>query len=192
MNFKQTELTGNSWSNIYFFVWWITRMGVLKGITVPVVSLPLCSFCVFIWNSLVPVKAVIRFWMQLNFLILGEPRLWFSCLFISVCFSFITRLNNLVFILGLLRLQILFKTVGVFDSRAEFIFPTPYCVKWGCGRLEYLYNWCCCRIFPPSFHTKYFSPFVPQWTRWVSEELARISLSRDSCSSLFYNSYWWD
>lgn len=104
-------------------------MGVLKGITVPVVSLPLCSSCVFIWNSLVPVKAVIRFWMQLKFLTLGEPLLWFSCLLISVYFSFITCLNNLVFILGLLMLQILFKTMGVFDSRVEFLFHTPYCVK---------------------------------------------------------------
>lgn len=63
---------------------------MLKDITVPVVSLPLCSFSVFIWNSLVPVKAVIRFWMQLKFLILGEPLLWFLCLFISAYFSFIT------------------------------------------------------------------------------------------------------
>lgn len=75
------------------------------------------------------VKAVIRFWMQLKFLTLGEPLLWFSCLFISVYFSFITCLNNLVFILCLLRLQIQFKTMGVFDSRVEFIFHTHYCVK---------------------------------------------------------------
>lgn len=138
------------------------------------------------------VKAVIRFWMQLKFLTLDEPLLWFSCLFISVYLSFITCLNNLVFILCLLRLQIQFKTIGVFDSRVEFIFHTHYCVKWGCGRLEYLYNLCCCRIFPPSFHMKYFRPFVWQWKRWVSEELVRISFSRYSCYSLFYNPYWWE
>lgn len=99
--------------------------------------------------------------------------LWLFCPFILVYLSFITSLDNLVFILCLLRLQILFKTIGLFDLRVYFIFHITYCVGWECGRLEYLYNSCCCNIFSSSFHMKKFMPFM--WLksncnekRWVS------------------------
>lgn len=150
-----------------------------------VVSIPLCSFCVFIWNSLALFKVVIIFWMQLRFLVHGKPFLWFFCLFILVYFS-ITRLDNLVFILCLLRLQLLLKMIGLFDLRVYFIFHTTYRVGWECGRLQYLYNSCCCNIFSSSFHMKKFMPFV-----WLKsncnekgeslEELAKINFSKYSC-----------
>ena len=99
-----------------------------KGITVQVVSIPLCSFGVFIWHSLVPVKAVVVFWMQLKFLVLSELLLCSFCVFILVYFSFITGLDNLVFILRLFRLQIPFQMTALFDFRVYFIFYTTYCV----------------------------------------------------------------
>lgn len=62
--------------------------------------------------------------MQLKFLLLSEPLPWFFCRFILVYFSFPTSLDNLVFILCLLRLQILFKTIDLFVLRVYFIVYT--------------------------------------------------------------------
>lgn len=148
-----------------------------------VVSIPLCSFCVFVWNSLVPVKAVIIFWMPLKFSVLSEHLLWFFCLFILVYICFITSLDNMVFFLCLLRLQILFKTIRLFDLRVYFIFHATYCLGWKCGRLEYLYNSSCCNIFS-SFHMKKFIPFV-----WLKTNCNEKGESLEELAKIYFPKY---
>lgn len=136
----------------------------------------LCSFCVFIWISLVPARGFFGCSWHSWFSLISFHILLFQC--VLVLLQILTTWYLSCACLGL------FKIISLLDLRVYFIIFSTYHMRWECVRLEYLYISCCCNIFSTSSEVHAFPVAGKQlqWKRWVSGRACQVLLFSYSCT----------